>query len=219
MDAKGALIGGGNTVAIHLAHAVGVVVLVGVVSAVAFATILAVVAGLALAGASAISHDLYASVFRRGAANDRREMAISKMATVAIGVSAILLGLAFETQNVAYMVGLAFAIAASVNFPVLILAMYWRGLTTRGALAGGAVGLVGSVALTVLGPAIWVKVLGNAAPVFAYDPATIVTMPLAFSVCYVVSMLDQSAQGVDDRESFSRIAGNTGAGVLTAAAK
>jgi len=164
----GGLRGGGNMAAIHLSHAVGGDVMMGFISAVAFATILAVVSGLALAGASAVSHDLYARVFR--VTDERRELVVSRVATVALGVLAILLGLAFRTQNVAYMVGLAFAIAASASFPVLLLAMFWPGLTTRGAIAGGVTGLALAVLLTVIGPAIWVKVLGHAAPIFPYDP-------------------------------------------------
>jgi cation/acetate symporter len=194
--AGGGLRGGANMAAIHLAHAVGGPAMMGFISAVAFATILAVVSGLALAGASAVSHDLYARAF--GVANERREMIVSRIATVALGLLAIVLGLAFRTQNVAYMVGLAFAVAASANFPVLLLAIYWRGLTTAGAVAGGVTGLVSAVGLTIVGPGIWVKVLGHAAPIFPYDPAAIVTVPLAFAVTFAVSSLTQrrAASGV-----------------------
>jgi cation/acetate symporter len=184
--------------AIHLSHAVGGDVLMGFIAAVAFATILAVVAGLTLAGASAISHDLCARVF--GIRDERREVRISRFATVGIGVAAILLGLAFRTQNVAYMVGLAFAIAASANFPLLVLAMGWRRLTTAGALAGGIVGLVSALGLTIIGPAIWVKTLGYPAPIFPYDPPAMLTVPLAFVVALAVSLLTQPARypaGVD----------------------
>lgn len=85
----------------------------GFISAVAFATILAVVAGLTLSGASAVSHDLYATVIRKGQATQAEEMKVSRMTTLALGVLAIILGIAFENQNVAFMVGLAFALAAS----------------------------------------------------------------------------------------------------------
>ena len=121
--------------------------------------------------------------------NERREIIVSRVATVAIGALAIGLGLIFRGQNVAYTVGLAFAVAASANFPVLVLAIYWRGLTTAGALAGGLTGLVSAVALTVIGPAIWVKVLGHPTPIFPYDPPAIVTVPLAFLVATIVSLL------------------------------
>jgi cation/acetate symporter len=210
LDAQGALIGGGNTAALHLAHAIGGDVLLGMVSAVAFATILAVVAGLTLSGASAVSHDLYANVFRRGAHDEAGEVRVSRIAAIAIGAVAVVLGIAFEHQNIAYMVGLAFSIAASANFPVLILAMYWSGLTTRGAVVGAAVGLGSSVLLTILGPAIWVKVIGFAAPVFPIDPPTIVTTPLALLCCWLVSVLDRSAQATRDREVFMALEGVRG---------
>jgi cation/acetate symporter len=199
----GALRGGGNMAAIHLAHAVGGDLMLGFVSAVAFATILAVVAGLTLAGASAISHDLYASVLRKGAVDEAREVRISKIATLVIGLLAILLGIAFKAQNVAYMIALVVGIAASSNFPLLILAIYWRGLTTRGAVSGGLVGLVGSIILTVAGPSVWVSVLGYAAPLVPLDPPTLLTMPLALLTCILVSVLDRSRQGVTDRAGFS----------------
>ena len=125
--------------------AVGGEVFLGFISAVAFATILAVVSGLTLSGASAISHDLYASVIRQGKIMEGEEVRVSRMATVVIGIVAIFLGIVFEQQNVAYMVGLAFAIAASVNFPILFLSMYWRRLTTRGAFVGGSAGLITAV--------------------------------------------------------------------------
>lgn len=193
--ATGALRGGGNMAAIHLAHAVGGAPVMGFISAVGFATILAVVSGLALAGASAVSHDLYARVFQR--TDERGEMRVSKISTIALGILAVVLGLVFRTQNVAYMVALAFAIAASANFPVIVLAIYWRGLTTAGALAGGVTGLVSAFGLTVIGPAVWVKVLGHAAPIFPYDPPAIVTMPLAFAVAVTVSMLARRSKALE----------------------
>ena len=134
--AKG-LLGGGNMPAIHLAHAVGGDLMKGFIAAVAFATILAVVSGLTLSGASAVSHDLYASVFRHGRVDEAAEVRVSRITTVVLGIVAIVLGVVFEKINVAFMVGLAFAVAASANFPVLLLSMLWKGLTTRGAVIGG----------------------------------------------------------------------------------
>src|SRR6202030_2280928 len=154
-DIKGALLGGGNMPAIHLAHAVGGDLMQGFIAAVAFATILAVVSGLTLSGASAVSHDLYASVFKHGAAPEGSEIRVSRITTVVLGIVAIVLGVLFEKVNVAFMVGLAFAVAASANFPVLLLSMLWRGLTTRGAVVGGFVGLILAVVLTVGSPGIW----------------------------------------------------------------
>ncbi|WP_367275640.1 cation acetate symporter [uncultured Nevskia sp.] len=189
-----ALRGGANMAAIHLAHAVGGDVFLGFISAVAFATILAVVAGLTLSGATAVSHDLYAHVLRKGKVNDKDEIRVSKFATIGLGILAIVLGIVFEKQNVAFMVGLAFAIAASANFPILLLSIVWRGLTTRGALLGGGLGLVSAVTLTVLGPAVWVKVLGHATPIFPYDAPALFSMTLAFLGCWFGSVTDRSAR-------------------------
>lgn len=191
VGADGKVIGGVNMVAIHLARILGGDVMLGLVSAVAFATILAVVAGLTLAGASAVSHDLYARVVLKGRVDEARELKISRMATVALGLFAIALGIAFQGQNVAYMISLAFAIACSSTFPVLVLSIYWRGLTTRGAIAGGSIGLLAAVGLTILGPSMWVKVFGFAAPVVSLDPPTLISMPLAFLTCWLVSVVER----------------------------
>ncbi|MFG1182938.1 sodium/solute symporter [Xanthobacter sp. DSM 14520] len=193
IGADGKVIGGVNMVAIHLARLLGGDVMLGLVSAVAFATILAVVAGLTLAGASAVSHDLYARVVLKGRPDEARELKISRIATVVLGLVTIALGVAFQGQNVAYMISLAFAIACSSTFPVLVLSIYWRGLTTRGAIAGGSIGLVAALGLTVLGPSMWVKVFGFAAPVVSLDPPTLISMPLAFFTCWLVSRAGRRA--------------------------
>ena len=218
--AAAALKGGGNMPAIHLARAVGGDALFGFISAVAFATILAVVSGLTLSGASAVSHDLYASVIRRGRADEAAEVRVSKIATVFLGVLAIVLGIAFEKVNVAFMVGLAFAIAASSNFPVLLLSMYWKGLTTLGAAVGGWLGLITALVLTVLSPSIWHDVLGNPAGIFPYNAPAIFSMPLAFIACYVVSILDRSRQAQLEAERFEAqwVRSQTGIGAEGAAA-
>ncbi len=182
-----------NMVAIFLADAVGGGVLKGFISAVAFATILAVVSGLTLAGATAVSHDIYANVIMRGRVTEGREVVVSRIATIALGVLAILLGLAFQKQNVAYMVGLAFAVAASANFPVLILNMYWRRFNTTGAVLGGWLGLISAVVLTVLSPGIWVKVAGFHAAVFPYDNPALFSMPLGFLGCWLGSVLTRNS--------------------------
>ncbi len=198
----GKLIGGGNMVAMHLAKAVGGDMLLGFMAAVAFATILAVVSGLALAGASAISHDLYARVVKKGKASETDEIRVSRMATIALGVVAILLGIAFEKQNVAFMVGLAFGVAAAGNFPVLILSMYWKGLTTRGALWGGYGGLLSAVAFVVLSKSVWVDVLGNKAALFPYTQPALFAMPIAFLLAYIFSKSDSSARAKAEIEAF-----------------
>jgi cation/acetate symporter len=215
-----ALKGGANMAAIHLARAVGGDVFFGFICAVAFATILAVVSGLTLSGASAVSHDLYASVFRRGKSNEQAEIRVSKIATVFLGILAIILGIAFEKQNIAFMVGLAFAIAASSNFPVLILSMYWRGLTTTGAAVGGWLGLITAVVLTVLSPAIWVSVLGHPAGIFPYSSPALFSMPLAFFGCWIVSKMDTSRQAKAEGAEFDAqyIRSQTGIGASGASA-
>ncbi|WP_374261133.1 cation acetate symporter [Zoogloea sp.] len=198
----GKIIGGGNMVAMHLAKAVGGNLLLGFLSAVAFATILAVVSGLALAGAASISHDIYARVIRKGKATETEELRVSKLSSVALGIVAIVLGIAFEKMNVAFMVALAFGIAASANFPVLILSMYWRGLTTRGAVLGGYVGLVAAVLFVLFSKSVWVTVLGNAQALFPYDQPALFSMPLAFLVTIVVSLLDNSDEAKAERAAF-----------------
>ncbi|MFG0379855.1 cation acetate symporter [Pseudomonas sp. zbq_18] len=201
-DAAGGLIGGNNMAAVHLANTVGGSLFLGFISAVAFATILAVVAGLTLAGASAVSHDLYASVIKKGKANEKDELRVSKITTLALGVLAIGLGILFEKQNIAFMVGLAFSIAASCNFPVLFLSMYWKQLTTRGAMIGGWLGLATAVALTVLGPTVWVQILGNATPVYPYEYPALFSMLVAFVGIWFFSVTDKSQEAGEERARF-----------------
>jgi cation/acetate symporter len=210
----GKLIGGGNMPVMHLAKAVGGDIFLGFLSAVAFATILAVVSGLALAGASAISHDLYARVIKKGAATSAQEMKVTRIASVGLGITAILLGIAFKDQNVLFLVALAFGVASSVNFPILILSMYWKGLTTRGALWGGIAGLVSSVGLVILSPTVWVKILGNKAAIFPYDHPAIVSMTLAFFVTWLLSVTDKSVRADKEKEAFEEqyIRAQTGLG-------
>ncbi len=201
--AKG-LKGGGNMAAIHLSNAVGGDLFLGFISAVAFATILAVVAGLTLAGASAVSHDLYATVIKKGQADQAAEMRVSKITTLALAVLAILLGIAFEKQNVAYMVMLAFAIACSANFPVLLMSVMWKDCTTKGAVVGGFVGLLASAGLTILSPAVYEAVMGNpkgSAP-FPYGSPALFSMTAAFATIWIVSKLDGSARAKIDREGY-----------------
>nr|WP_288357211.1 cation acetate symporter [uncultured Pseudomonas sp.] len=201
-DATGALLGGNNMAAVHLANAVGGSIFLGFISAVAFATILAVVAGLTLAGASAVSHDLYASVIKKGNVNEKDELRVSKITTVCLGVLAIGLGILFEKQNIAFMVGLAFSIAASCNFPVLFLSMYWKNLTTRGAMIGGWLGLITAVVLMVLGPTIWVSVLGHAKAIFPYEYPALFSIAVAFIGIWFFSITDKSKAADEERALF-----------------
>jgi cation/acetate symporter len=151
--------GGGNMAAPLLALTLGGNAFFGFLSAVAFATILAVVAGLALAGASALSHDLYVGVIKKGQATEREQVLVARIGTIVLGALAVILGIVFENQNVAYLVGLAFAVAASANFPALLLSVVWKKYTTAGAVASTVTGLLLAIGLIVLGPDVWVDVL------------------------------------------------------------
>ncbi|PAT31522.1 cation acetate symporter [Vandammella animalimorsus] len=220
LDAKGGLIGGSNMAAVHLANAVGGNVFLGFISAVAFATILAVVAGLTLSGASAVSHDLYATVFKQGKADSAAELKVSRITTLVLGVVAVLLGIVFEKQNIAFMVSLAFAVAASANFPVLFLSILWKDMTTRGAVIGGFLGLISSVVLTVLSPSVWEAVLGNAkgsAP-FPYASPALFSMTLAFIGIWLFSITDKSRNAQAERAAFpaQQVRSETGLGAAKA---
>ncbi|WP_152221739.1 cation acetate symporter [Pseudomonas sp. SCB32] len=219
-DATGALLGGNNMAAVHLANAVGGSLFLGFISAVAFATILAVVAGLTLAGASAVSHDLYASVLKGGKANEKDELRVSKITTVCLGVVAIILGILFEKQNIAFMVGLAFSIAASCNFPVLLLSMYWKKLTTRGAKIGGWMGLITAVVLMILGPTIWVQILGHEKPIYPFEYPALFSMAVAFTGIWFFSITDKSTAADEERARFfpQFIRSQTGLGATGAVA-
>jgi cation/acetate symporter len=179
-----------------LAEAVGGTPFLGFISAVAFATILAVVAGLTLSGAAALSHDLWTHVVRRGQAPEHEQLRVARLASFGLGVLAIILGIVFKGQNVAFMVGLAFAIAASGNFPALLLSMAWRGFTTRGAVASMLTGSVSAVLLIFLSPTVQVEMLGRAA-IFPLKNPALVTMPLAFLVGWVVSLLKPEPEASD----------------------
>lgn len=202
IDGGSPILGGDNMAAIHLSHAVGGDFFLGFISAVAFATILAVVSGLTLAGASAISHDLYASVIRKGKADGLMEMKVSKISTVILGIVAIYLGIAFEEQNIAFMVGLAFAIAASANFPILFLSMYWSKLTTRGALFGGSIGLLTAAVLVVLGPTVWVDFLKHEEAIFPYKYPALFSVTAAFVSIWFFSITDRSENSRKEEEAY-----------------
>jgi len=216
LDAKGGLLGGGNMAAIHLANAVGGNVFLGFISAVAFATILAVVAGLTLSGASAVSHDLYSTVIMKGKADGAAELKVSRITTVCLGIVAVVLGIAFEKQNIAFMVSLAFAIAASANFPVLLMSVLWKDCTTRGAVIGGFLGLVSSVLLTLVSPAVWEVTLGNpkGSALFPYASPALFSMTIGFVGIWLFSILDRSPRAAQDRAGFvaQQVRSETGIG-------
>jgi cation/acetate symporter len=180
---------GGNMAAPMLAEAVGGTPFLGFISAVAFATILAVVAGLTLSGAAALAHDLWVHVVRKGHADEREQLRVARLATVALAIVAILLGIFFKGQNVAFMVGLAFAIAASANFPALLMSIVWRKFTTRGAVASMVTGTVGAIVMIFLSPTVMVGVLGRSSAVIGLKNPAIVTMTLSFVVGIVTSLV------------------------------
>ena len=199
-DAIRAADAGGNLAAPLLAQALGGTPFLGFISAVAFATILAVVAGLTLSGAAALSHDLWVHVVRRGHGDSDEELVVARIATVALGVVAVILGISFKGQNVAFMVALAFAIAASANLPALVLAIFWRGFTTRGAVASMATGTLGALGLIALSPTVQVDILGGSAAIFPLRNPALVTIPLAFALGLAVSRLwpePEAARGHD----------------------
>lgn len=202
LDVNGVIRGGQNMAAIHLAEAMGGSLLLGFIAAVAFATIVAVVAGLTIAGASAISHDLYANVFRHGKATDKQVVLVSRFSAVAIGLLGIALGIAFKDQNIAYMIVIPFTVSSSVFFPLLFLSMYWPGLTTRGAVWGGTVGLGLGIILLLLGPTIWMEILGNPAPLFPYKYPPLFTIIASFVTMILVSKLDNSARAKREIAEF-----------------
>ncbi len=212
VDAAGAIVGGANMIALHLATKLGGSVLLGFISAVAFATILAVVSGLTIAGASAAGHDLYARVIKKGVATEQAEVRVSKLSAVGLSLLAILLGILFENQNIAFLVGLVFAIAASANFPVIFLSVKWEVLTTRGAVYGAASGLIAALGLVLLSPAVWTNTLGMGPALFPYDNPALFSVPLAFLVTIIASINDKSERAQRDRSLFlaQHITANTG---------
>ncbi|MDT3669999.1 MAG: cation acetate symporter [Aromatoleum sp.] len=222
LDGKGVLIGGSNMAAIHLANAVGGNVFLGFISAVAFATILAVVAGLTLSGASAVSHDLYATVFKKGNADSASELRVSRITTIVLGIVAVVLGIAFEKQNIAFMVSLAFAIAASANFPVLFMSVLWKDCTTRGATIGGFLGLITAVGLTVVSPSVWEATLGNpkGSALFPYTSPALFSMAAGFIGIWLFSILDNSPRAKMDRAGYlaQKVRSETGIGAAAASA-
>lgn len=201
-DSVGGIRGGQNMAAVNLAAAVGGNMLLGFISAVAFATILAVVAGLTLAGASAISHDLYANVWAHGNVDEQQEVRVSKMATIVLGIIAILLGIAFEKQNVAYLVALTFSVAASANFPILLMSIYYGKMTTRGALIGGWLGLISASLMVLVGPTVWTEILQMGDPIFPLKYPALFSMTIAFLGIWIGSITDTSERAKKEHHAF-----------------
>ncbi len=191
VQADGTMKGGSNMASLYLAQALGGDVFLGFVAAIAFATILAVVSGLTLAAAATVSHDLYSTVIRRGKQTEKQEMTVSRWSAFTFAAVGIGLSIVFQHENINVLAATAFSIAASATFPVLILALFWKPLTTRGAISGGVAGLAAAAGAIILGPSVWVAVLGHEQAVFPYQYPTILSMPLAFIVAFVVSLTGQ----------------------------
>jgi cation/acetate symporter len=187
-----------------LAEAVGGTAFLGFISAVAFATILAVVAGLTLSGAAALSHDLWVHVVRRGKTDEREQMLVARVATVVLAVVAIALGIVFKGQNVAFMVGLAFAIAASANFPALLLSMLWKRFSTAGAVASMVTGTVSAILLIALSPTVQVDLLGKSSAVISLKNPGIITIALSFAVGIVASLVRPEPEAAEKFAEVSR---------------
>jgi len=203
VDATGRISGGANMVSVHVSRLVGGEVFFGLIAAVAFATILAVVAGILLSASAAVAHDLYSRVIRRGDITDEAEVRVSRWATVVIAAIAIGLSVLFKNINIGVLATIPLAIAASVNFPAILLALYWRGLTTRGAVAGGVTGLLVVLVLTILSPTIWVNVLGYKNAIFPYAYPTLFSVAAAFLVTVTVSLADRSERADSERQAFA----------------
>ena len=205
LDDQGAMIGSTNMAIMHAAQIVGGNVLLGFMASVAFATLLAVVCGLVLAAAAALAHDLYCGVLKRGQVNDRTEVRVSRISVVFLGAIAVALGVLFKSQNVAYLTALAFTVAASVNTPALIAALFWRGASARGLLVGGWVGLIVSVVLLILSPAVWEGAMGLSDPPFPWIYPGLFSIPAAAMVIIVVSLADRSSSAMHGRQRYDEL--------------
>ncbi len=192
-DAIRAVDAGGNMAAPLLAETLGGTPFLGFIAAVAFATILAVVAGLTLSGAAALSHDLWVNVARGGHATPTEQLRVARVATIVLAVIAVMLGITFKGQNVAYMVGLAFAIAASANFPALVLSIFWKRCTTAGVVASMVLGTVATLTLIYLSPTIQVDILKHESAAFPLRNPALITIPLGFLLAIVVSLLTSNS--------------------------
>jgi cation/acetate symporter len=182
----GGVLGGSNMITLHLARVIGGDVFFGVMSAVAFSTILAVVAGLTIAISSATSHDLLAALRSGTSLSERTELRVFRGAALVTSAAAVVLAILFQHENLTFLIVMGMSVAASTTFPLLMLAIYWRRLTVAGATAAGVMGLLSSVGLIVISPAFWVKVLGNSAALFPSDYPALISMPLAFIAAWLL---------------------------------
>lgn len=216
---------GGNLAAPDLAQAIGGGVgstggdiFLAVISAVAFATILAVVAGLVISASGAVAHDIWTNVVRRGGGTEREEVRVARVGTLVIGVVAIIIAIvAGPGFNIQLLVSLTFAVAASANFPALILALTWRRFTTLGAVLGVTFGLVSSLALIVLSPQVWAGPDSHdGAPVQLLNPA-ILSIPIGFLGCLIGTLLSREPEAERAFDEL-HVRSETGLGAEQAAA-
>jgi len=202
----------GNMAAPLLAKALGGDFLFAFISAVAFATILAVVAGLVLSAASAFAHDFYGHIIRKGKATEKEQVRSAKLASVGVAIVSIILSLYAQKLNVAFLVALAFAVAASANLPVLVFTVFWRRFNTAGAVTGMLVGLISALVLVIISPNVWDPTAGKAilvgTPLISLTNPGIISIPLGFIGAWVGTMLSSKRDDVKYDEIIVRA--NTG---------
>jgi cation/acetate symporter len=215
--ADGHLLGGANMPAIHLSHAIGGDFFLGFISAVAFATILAVVTGLTLSAASTVSHDIYSQLIKKGESNEKMELLLSKITVISTGIIAIGLGYIFQHENIAFLNAFALSLAAATNFPILVMSIFWSGMTSRGAVIGGFIALILTMVLVLLSPTVWINVFGYAEAPFPYTYPTLFTMPVAFLAIFWFSITDKSERAASERAAFTHqfVRSETGFGANT----
>ncbi|ACX68279.1 MULTISPECIES: cation acetate symporter [Paenibacillus] len=202
----------GNMAAPLLAKAIGGDFLFALISAVAFATILAVVTGLVLSAASAFAHDFYGQIVRRGESSEKEQLKMARYASIGVSVVSILLALFAQKMNVAFLVSLAFAVAASANLPVILFTVFWKRFNTTGAVTGMLTGLISTVILVALSPNIWDpagKAILVGDPIFPMSNPGIVSIPLGFLAAYVGTLLSSSKDEAKYAEVL--VKANTGA--------
>ncbi|ASN04519.1 solute symporter family protein [Virgibacillus necropolis] len=203
---------GGNMAAPLLAKAIGGEILFAFISAVAFATILAVVAGLVLSGASAFAHDLYGQIIKKGKATDKQQMLAARYASLAVSILAILLALFAQYLNVAFLVSLAFCIAASANLPVILYTVYWKKFNTAGAVTSMLTGLFSALILVSLSPSVFSPVEGAALfvgePIFPLANPALVSVPLGFLGGYLGTIFSKETNS--RRYAKVKVKANTG---------
>ncbi|AQP45046.1 solute symporter family protein [Tessaracoccus flavus] len=208
--------GGANAAAPALAYELGGTILMAVIAGVAFATILAVVAGLTITASASFAHDIYNSVLRDGKADPAKEVRVARITSVTIGLVAIVGGVAANGQNVAFLVALAFAVAASANLPSILYSLYWKRFSTAGAVWSIYGGLVSAVVLIVFSPAVSGRPSAMFPNVdfawFPIDSPAIVSVPVGFFLGWLASVLRPDGPEVLDRAAEMEVRSMTGAG-------